>query len=173
MDLAGDVAKLVLKEIEREDGESRFVLMMVKCGDKHEILAARACFIKGVLHFQVFEVACARSIRLRMIYDPPPRKWFEEGAETFLFNLKTGSTLCEVFKQKFKRFEDPVSVSLMIRKISDTSSTLVFKTVIDDTNFFTDFHKTVNTYLEICDCCDKKSGETPQLPKELWNNPTE
>ena len=137
MDLAGDVAKLVLKEMERDDGESPFFLML-KNFENNNFLTARGCFIKGVLHFMVFEKA------------------------TFRFNLKTADALCEVFKAKFQEFSvsrargGPImSTFITIMKDNESpysSGETVIRFKIDDANISTDLRKKIDTYIDICVC---------------------
>lgn len=154
--------------MEREDGESPFILTAGVdraiewvegrflreddiLGVRGYFFAVRGCFVGGGLQFQVF------SVQRR------PDK------ATFLFNVKTHSALCLLFKQNVRH--SPIAqrekMHLQIRKVQNQGSTLVFKSKVNDTDGCMGIHDTVSAYMEICEC-NGKSGETPQLPETVW-----
>jgi len=157
MDLASDVADIVIKEMQRKDGESPFIFMMdnLRYTRNDTILFARACLVMGGLQFQLFTVA--RNLHnVEINY-----------RSTFPCNVKTQHTECDIFKQYLQNYHSHIDASdniyWQIRKAEGSKSTLISKYRYDKENEFKCLHKAFNTYLEICEC-NNKNEEPPEMP---------
>ena len=127
MDLAADVAKLVLKEMERDDMECPFVLQVA-----NDIII-RLCFIKGFSYFQVFR----RTGPDEGCY---PRQKYE-----FLYLVKDPKSVFKICKEESKRDSDKRGIR--IKKIGCKILEFLFKCKADEDAHVTE---TIELYIDIC-----------------------
>jgi len=131
MDLAADVAGIVLKEMEREEERSPFILGIEIEGEC--ALKIKTFFVKNVLHFRIFSTS------------------------TFLFNLKSEASVSALITEKVsKNLNDTQSKNCFFNISKEGADYPHLFTFSFDAASETILKFRVNailkTYTEICEC---------------------
>lgn len=134
MELAKDVASIVLNEIEREDGESQFIMEIILPTPNG--MKVRGFFVKNALKFQIFAVYPQYS--------------------NFLFNLKTDTAVSHLIAEQIKRETQNLQEKLCSFSIIK-GETLLFTFTFDAGDLSEGLVRLkvgtiLNTYIEICKC---------------------